>query len=92
MALNKTQSEKIDEMIAAGESKPDISDELVGNHKAKSRDVDEYLAHNRTVQGALNIITRIAKKLINEGEQAKRKVLVHEIEKEAKRAIKMLQA
>lgn len=57
MALSKTQTAKIDEMIGNNAKGSDIIQELVANCGATVRDVSEYLKEHKTLQGMLKTIS-----------------------------------
>ena len=81
----------IDKLIAKNAKSPDIKDHLVGKLHAPTREVEQYLKENRTLQGMLNIITRRAKEILSAATEAERKTIVKDIETIAKNGIRMLQ-
>lgn len=90
-ALAPTQMKKIDDMIDDNAKKPDIVNALVGGMGADSRQVEEYLKQNKTLQGKLNTITRRAKDTIGASSEKERREIADEIAKIGKGAIKSLQ-
>jgi hypothetical protein len=91
MPLTDEQAKKVDEMTVANKKTADIVDELVASHGAKSRDVNDYLKENKTLQGMLKTITHRTKDIIGAGVLAERQKLAAEIESLAKKAIKIIQ-
>lgn len=91
MPLNKTQQNKIDEMIGNNKKELDIIQELVANHAADAREVSAYVKSNKTLQGMLKTITHRTKDIANAGDQASREAAAKEVEKLSKKAIKILQ-
>ena len=91
MQLTKAQTAKIDEMIGNNKKLFAITDELIANHGANSRDVSDYVKENKTLQGMLKTISHRTKDVATAGDEASRKKAAKEIETLSKKAIKILQ-
>lgn len=91
MALTKEQQAAIDKLIFQNKKASDIVDELVGKQQASTRDVQEYVKSQKTLQGALKTITHRTKDIANAGDEASRTAAAKEVEVLAKKVIKALQ-
>lgn len=91
MALSKAQQTEIDKLIFQNKKTSDIVDELVGKQQAITRDVQEYVKSQKTLQGALKTITHRTKDIANAGDEASRTAAAKEVEILAKKVIKAMQ-
>lgn len=91
MALTKVQQAEIDKLIFQNKKASDIVDELVGKQQASTRDVQDYVKSQKTLQGALKTITHRTKDIANAGDEATRTAAAKEVEVLAKKVIKAMQ-
>lgn len=90
MALTPEQTKRIDEMIEANAKRADIVYALA-QMQAGTRDVEDYLKENKTLQGMLNTMTRRAKEILPARTEDERRELVAEIVTLGTKAVKLLQ-